>query len=377
MSAATCSRRAGSRAPRRRARRAHEVALPQRVARDRSGSAGCSTRFTAGCVFSHWATASALCSWRFEPHLERAHAAQREEEVVGARGLPEVARGVAQPRPPRLVRHHRADQHVGVPRRDTWSPPARRGRRRGRTSGSRGPWPRCCRGSPPRRARAPPWRSPGSPAPRRCASRGSRGTPARVLGRISSAMPAPIERVVERGLDAEALERALAEARAWDRSTQSIIEHVVARLHARHDRHRHGGEPRGQRHRAVAALELAPSAPRTRRAAACSRCRRWAPPRRPRSASASPPSRRAMRRCTVEARVTGRLTVPGREPRACGRAARAAWRASFGVPSGRRGLRPAPRACVRLPSLPSMVKVIGTISPGLRAACTRSISITW
>jgi hypothetical protein len=51
-----------------------------------------------------------------EPHVERAESADREEEVVGARVLPEVARGVAQPRPPRLVRDD------GAGSRSEWPP---------------------------------------------------------------------------------------------------------------------------------------------------------------------------------------------------------------------------------------------------------------
>src|SRR5690349_13895681 len=49
-----------------------------------------------------------------EARGERSHAAHREEDVVRARRLAEVARGVAKPRPPSLVGDHRPDEDVGV-----------------------------------------------------------------------------------------------------------------------------------------------------------------------------------------------------------------------------------------------------------------------
>ena len=170
--------------------RAAEVALPQRVARV-GGQRRVQHALHRRVLLRAGARSRARSPRAAQPHVERAHAAQRQEDVVGARVLAQVARGVAQPRPPLLVGHDRADQHVRVARRDTSSPPARRGRRHARTSGRRRPWPRCCRGSPPRRARARPARWPGSPAPRTCASRGSRGTPRACWACISAAMPAP------------------------------------------------------------------------------------------------------------------------------------------------------------------------------------------
>ena len=118
------------------------------------------------------------------------------------------------------------------------------------------------------------------------------------------------ERVVVGGLDAELRQRVVAEVPR--RPVDGVDhEHVVARLHDRHDRHRHRREPRGHGHRAVAALQRRRPVPRRRSAAACSRCRRWRSARPRRRASASRRGSRGESKRTVEARATGRFTVPG------------------------------------------------------------------
>ena len=189
----SCSRARRARAPRRTRRpsppaavdeldreepgRAEEVALPQRVARIGRAAPGAARASPSGAPRSRRAISSALasCARRRTSSVRMPRSARKRSSGLAV--WPRSRAHVAQPRPPRLVRDHRAQQQVGVARRDTWSPPAPRGRRRARTSGRRRPWPRCCRGSPRRRARAPRARSPGSPAPRTCASPGSRGRP--------------------------------------------------------------------------------------------------------------------------------------------------------------------------------------------------------